>query len=629
VNLGDEAATRRRKWWSRSIGSSLGSSDPHPDRMTHTEPIVVRFIGPLAFVVVAATVVCIAVGFILARQADNRSEAAHRQALQGAIEALKAASPDLSRIDGNLIRILERSSGLRKLRFGADPPDSDREVQSLIDTKGRIVGWFNWQAQHPVTAMLDRLLPLAILIAMGLLAFATIAVWQLRRLASLLAKSARKVHKLAYEDVITGLPNLRALREFLDRMLAARRPDESLAFGLIDLGSFDDMKDAVGEAGEDNVLIEIANRLRRALPGDALIARLRGDKFGVVMPATDEATALAAAEAARDALSRAIWINQVVQVSANVGLALAPRDGTTREELMRRADFALRAGRRRGRGLVVQYAQEMESDFGDRRFIKRELSRALAARAFDVHYQPIVSAADGAVIGVEALLRWNHADRGFIPPTVFVRIAEEAGLMNRLGEFVLRRSLSDAARWPNLYVAVNLSPLQVRDRKFVDLVSAVLTETKIDPARVVLEVTESILIDDPMTAKARLDDLRALGVRLALDDFGSGYSSLGYLQQLPFDKLKIDRGFVAALERSANAGVIIQAIVTLGRALGMSVLIEGVETEEQRVLLRLAGCNEMQGYLFARPGPHTEIDRLLAIAAADAPSARGKRSANG
>jgi EAL domain-containing protein (putative c-di-GMP-specific phosphodiesterase class I) len=203
---------------------------------------------------------------------------------------------------------------------------------------------------------------------------------------------------------------------------------------------------------------------------------------------------------------------------------------------------------------------------------------------------------------------------------LFVRVAEEAGMMDQLGALVLRRALADAARWPDLYVAVNLSPVQVRNRKFVDVVREILAETKADPARLVLEITETVLIDDPLTAKARLEDLRKLGVKLALDDFGAGYSSLAYLQQLPFDKLKIDRGFVAALDQSANAGVIIQAIVTLGRALGMSVLIEGVETEEQRVLLRLAGCNEMQGFLFAKPATAEAIDRILASGSALAPA---------
>jgi EAL domain-containing protein (putative c-di-GMP-specific phosphodiesterase class I) len=240
------------------------------------------------------------------------------------------------------------------------------------------------------------------------------------------------------------------------------------------------------------------------------------------------------------------------------------------------------------------------------------LQTAIPLQMFDVHYQPIVAAAGGAIIGVEALVRWNHPTRGDIPPSVFVPLAEQSGMMSQLGEIVLRRALADAARWPHLSVAVNLSPVQIRDRWLVDLVAAVIQETEIDPSRVVLEVTEGVLIDNPQETQARLEALRALGVSVALDDFGTGYSSLSYLQRFPFDRLKIDRAFVASLGTSPSTGAIIQAIVTLGHGLGMKVLAEGVETEEQRVLLRLAGCDEMQGYLFARPGPAAEIDDALA-----------------
>jgi EAL domain-containing protein (putative c-di-GMP-specific phosphodiesterase class I) len=222
-----------------------------------------------------------------------------------------------------------------------------------------------------------------------------------------------------------------------------------------------------------------------------------------------------------------------------------------------------------------------------------------------------VRAEGAAIIGVEALLRWDHPSRGPIPPGTFVPVAEEAGLMPQLGEFVLRRAIADAERWPDLYVSVNVSPVQLRDRAFVGLVSAVLQESGFDPSRLVLEMTESVLVENPDEITARLQELRGLAVRLALDDFGSGYSSLSYLQKLPFDKLKIDRSFVLALESSANGGIIIQAIVALGRALGMAVVIEGVETDAQRVLLRLAGCSEMQGYLFARPAPREAIDELV------------------
>jgi diguanylate cyclase (GGDEF)-like protein len=421
------------------------------------------------------------------------------------------------------------------------------------------------------------------------------------------------LQRLEREDATTGLPNETEVLDRLGHSLGARRGDETLAIALLDLDGFTEVKDAVGSKGGEEVVREIAARLRGTLPANVELGRLRRDRLSLLMIAIDPEMALALAETARDAVSQAIWFDQVVQVSASVGLAVAPGDGTSRDDLMRHAKLAVRHAKRRGRGLVVPFVPDMETDFDERAFIRRELSSALAARAFELYYQPIVTADRGAIVGVEALLRWNHPSRGFIPPAVFVRVAEEVGLMGQLGEFVLRRALADAARWPDLYVAINLSPAQVRDRKFVDTVATILRESAVPPSRVVLELTEGLLIDEPETAKSRLEDLRKLGVQLALDDFGAGYSSLTYLQRLPFDKLKIDRGFVAALEHSANTGVIIQAIVALGRALGMSVLIEGVETEEQRVLLRLAGCTEMQGFLFARPAPREEIDRLLSI----------------
>jgi len=570
-------------------------------------------IGPLSVLVVAAIVIFIGLGFMLARQADERLEVEHRQALRGAIDALQAGSPDLSNIDPELIAVLERALGLKDLKFNSELSEGTREVHSLIDQNGRIAGWFSWEPERPATRTVMRLLPFAALIVLGVVGFAGLATWQLSRFGRQLAKSEQQLQRLEREDATTGLPNETELLDRLGRSLAVRKPHETLAVAILDLDGFSEVKDAIGSSGGEKVVLEITDRLRGALPPGMQLGRLRRDRLAMLMSSVDPEMALALAEAARDAVSQAIWVDQAVQVSASIGLAVAPHDGTDREALMRHAKLALRNAKRRGRGLVMPFAPEMEADFDERRFIRLELSSALAARSFELYYQPIVKADGGAIVGVEALLRWNHPTRGFIPPAVFVRVAEEAGLMGQLGEFVLRRALADAARWPDLYVAINLSPVQVRDRKFVDTVAAILKENAVPPSRVVLEITEGLLIDEPETAKSRLEELRKLGVRLALDDFGVGYSSLTYLQRLPFDKLKIDRGFVAALEHSANTGVIIQAIVSLGRALGMSVLIEGVETEEQRVLLRLAGCNEMQGFLFARPGPPEEIDRLLSI----------------
>jgi diguanylate cyclase (GGDEF)-like protein len=595
------------------------------------EPAVLRLIAPLAVLVIAAIIVCTGLAYVLARQADDYLDAHHRQALAGAVEALQAVSPDLARVEPKLIRVLERASGLKELRFETEPVGGEREVQPMLDGKGRIVGWFSWEPERPATAMMNRLLPLAGSIALGLAGFAALVMWQLGRLGFALARSEQHVQKLEYQDGLTGLPNHNRFFELFDQAIAARRGEEILAFAVLDLDGFDEVNDALGYAGGDEVLAEIGKRLALSLPRGAVIGRLGSDEFALLISGTDPQGAIAAADAVRQSIVRPFWINQVVQLGVSIGLAVAPRDGAIRDELTRRADLALRTAKRRGRGTVVAFAADMEAEFQERRFIKREVSRALAAEGFDVHYQPIVKADGGAIVGVEALLRWNHPTRGLVPPSVFVPVAEEAGVMDRLGEFALRRAIADATRWPDLYVSVNLSPVQVRDRGFIDLVSQVLKETGFEPARLVLEMTETVLIENPDETAARLQDLRALGVRLALDDFGSGYSSLSYLQKLPFDKLKVDRSFVTALDQSANGGVIIQAIVTLGRALGMAVVIEGVETEEQRVLLRLAGCNEMQGYLFARPAAREAIDRLVEAAtttpeAARAPLRAGARA---
>lgn len=614
----DTAATGSR-WCVRTIAVLSGRHPARAARMAHDDPAILRLIGPLALILLAATITLSGLGLLLARQSDDSAEVARRQSLSRAIEALQAAAPDLADIEPKLMRILEQGSGLKGLHFEADPPADDLAVQSLIDRNGRIVGWFVWEPQRPGTALMLKLLPFAALVVAGLMGFAILGMWQLSRFGALLAKTERRLERLEREDAATGLPNHVEFTERLGAVLAARTAHESVALGVLELDNFGEVKDALGERGGEQVVCELAARLRAAVPADAVIARLRSDRFGLVLPVAAGEMLFAVLEAVRVAVARPVWINQVIQVTANIGFALAPRDGVTLDDLTRRAKLALRKAKRRGRGSVLGFTPEMERDFEERRFIRRELARALAAREFELHYQPIVKADGGTIIGVEALLRWHHPSRGAIPPALFVRIAEEAGLMDRLGEFVLRRALADAARWPNVYVSVKLSPLQVRDGTFVDLVAAVLAETKIPPARVVLEVTEGVLIDDPEAAKGRLEDLRRLGVRLALDDFGSGYSSLTYVQRLPFDRVKIDRGFVEALDRSANTGVIIHAIVALGRALGMTVLIEGVETEEQRVLLRLAGCHEMQGFLFAKPGPREEIDQLLISEDAAAP----------
>ena len=433
------------------------------------------------------------------------------------------------------------------------------------------------------------------------------------RLGRLLARSIETVRRLTDEDALTALPNHRAMLKRLEDALASRR-SRTVVLALIDLDAFREINEALGREGGDAVLVQIAEHLKAGVPAEALFGRFEDDAFAVLMTCDDARGADTLAASLRAVLSGPILVDRASRLSATVGLAQAPDDGTTAEELSRRAGLALRAAKREGRGVMRRFEPAIEREHAERRFILRELESAISGGAFEVHYQPILAADGSGIVGAEALLRWTHPVRGPIAPSLFIPLAEQNGLMSRLGEFVLRQAMSDGARWTGLFVAVNLSPLQIRDAGFVDLVGAVMAETGIAASRVVLEVTEGVLIDDPRQAQAqaRLEALRALGVRIALDDFGTGYSSLSYLQKFPFDRLKIDRAFVASLGTSGNSGAIIQSIVTLGHALGMKVLGEGVETDEQRVLLRLAGCDELQGHLFAMPAPAAEIDQAWA-----------------
>ena len=579
-----------------------------PDRVPAGRGAIARLIAPFALLVLSATFFCAVVVSMAAREADERHETERRIALQRAIDDIRSAGS--LRLDPGLIRGLEQTWGLKHLRFETEPTLDRREVQSVIDGNGRIVGWFSWETDRPLTQALLQLGPLVAVIGLALVAFAAAAIWLVHRSTRELAASEQRAWKLAHEDPLTRLPNRRKIFALTDESLRHRKPDEVVTFAFLGLNGVQDVNDALGHRGGDVLLAEVAKRLREAFP-QAAVGRIGGDEFAVVMATADRKAAVRAAQSAVDEIIKPYWIDQVVQIGAAVGLAEAPRDGTSREELTRRADLALRAARRHS-GLVVAFEPDIETEFNERRFLERELRRALAEDALDVHYQPIVTADGTRVVGVEALARWTDVSRGAIPPSIFVPVAEQTGLMGELGEFVLRRALADAIRWPNLSIAVNLSPVQVRDPGLLLLVSTLLHESQLAPERIVLEVTEGVLIDNPEEAKAQLGALRAFGVQIALDDFGTGYSSLSYLQHFPIDKLKIDRSFVAALGRSQQSGVMIQAMVGLGRALGLTVVAEGVETEHQRVLLRLAGCNEMQGHLFARPGPREAIDRLVA-----------------
>ena len=597
------------------VRPDLAGSAHHPAKWILAASRLILVFTALA---IATMLVSAAIGFSLARQNDDRLSAEQHAMLRSAIAELRSSSGRPGEIDPRLVRLAEQISGVKNLKFERDPDAGDREVRPVVDADGRIAGFFTWDRSRPMVRVMGRLASFFAVVAVVLFGFAGLSLWQLKCARRELAVRDLQAARAVDEDKLTGLSNHSKTLELLDLALAERADGDWTTFALIELDGIEDVTAHHGVLGSDEVIVAVAKRLKAVVPSHATCGRIAGDTFAVIMTAAPEVNVEAIIRAVLQSISRPHWIDNVVRVSAHAGFAQAPRNAATRGELTRRTNLALRAAAKKGPGSIVTFDLSIDTISSDQKFIHRELPRAISANELDVHYQPIVASQGGRMVGVEALLRWTHATRGAIPPANFIPVAEQMGLMDTIGSFVLRRTLEEARRWPDeLYVAVNLSPLQVRDSTIVDMVRSALAESGVAPSRLVLEITEGVLIDNPDEMVRRINDLHALGVRVALDDFGSGYSNLGYLQRFPLDKLKIDKSFVAALGRSSNGGVIIQAIVALARALGLSVLVEGVETEHQRVLLRLAGCDEMQGFLFARPAPAKAIDKLLVQARQD------------
>jgi predicted signal transduction protein with EAL and GGDEF domain len=301
-----------------------------------------------------------------------------------------------------------------------------------------------------------------------------------------------------------------------------------------------------------------------------------------------------------------------IVIGASIGIAVIDRRTKDAADILRYADMALYRAKNEGRNRACIYDAEMDAKLSKRKLVEQDLREAIEHDGLKVLYQPIVNASGETVVGVEALARWPHPTRGMISPNEFIPIAEHAGLIIELGAQVLRRACLDGKAWPGITVAVNVSPLQFRQLNFVSVVERILSETDFDPARLELELTESTLLGNVESAEAAMRRLKALGVRLALDDFGTGYSSLLYLRRFPFDKLKIDRSFVASIEKAADAAAIVHAVVSLGRGLGMKVTAEGVETADQHLFLRAAGVHNMQGYRFGKPCLAAEIAPRIA-----------------
>lgn len=412
-----------------------------------------------------------------------------------------------------------------------------------------------------------------------------------------------RVEHLAHHDSLTGLPNRASFTQTLNR--AFRRSDASdLAVISLDLDGFKPVNDRYGHPVGDALLIAVADRLRDCAVNDDWVARIGGDEF-VMLGATSPENGAIDVLCRRiiDRLTKPfIALGEQVTIGTSIGVAFLGVDGETPGDLLKNADAALYRAKAEGRGTFRFFAPEMDRKLQERQQLMHDLRLALARDELVLHFQPYVSAGDGAVTGCEALIRWRHPVRGLVSPATFIPLAEENGLIMAIGAWVLDQACQEAARWPaHQRVSINISPVQFRDRSLPNLILTALTRSGLSPARLEVELTETVLIDDGDAALDILRQIRALGVRVALDDFGTGYSSLSYLRSFPFDKVKIDRSFVQDLTSRRDNQIIVQAIRDLAKGLGMTITAEGVETEAQADQLRLTGCEELQGYLFSRP----------------------------
>ncbi|CAN5189319.1 EAL domain-containing protein [soil metagenome] len=423
-----------------------------------------------------------------------------------------------------------------------------------------------------------------------------------------------KIRYLAEHDGLTGLPNRNSLQARLAAALErVEASGESLSLICIDLDHFKEANDLHGHHAGDALLVETARRLQDSVTAPSFAARLGGDEFIVVQVAAGDQPAAAAELAGRllEALATpAPYEGQELVMGASLGVSLFPEDGRTAEALLANADMALYRAKESGRGAYRFFKREMDESIRERRTMARELRQAIIDEELVVYYQPLATASSGEVCGFEALVRWKHPVRGMIPPLDFIPVAEENGLIGQLGEWVLRRACADAVTWERpLRIAVNLSPLQLNQPDLPKLVHEVLVQTGLSPKRLELEITESALFKDYQRALDNLRRLKALGVRIAMDDFGTGFSSLSTLQSFPFDKIKIDKSFVENIHRHDRATVIVRAVLGLGRSLEIPCVAEGVETQEQIDFLRGEDCAELQGYAIGRPAP---VDTLSA-----------------
>jgi diguanylate cyclase (GGDEF)-like protein len=513
-------------------------------------------------------------------------------------------------VDDAFVSDIGHSLLLNDLKLTPQSATTDGLVsESFVGDDDIPVGFLTWTTKRPGQVLLTIILPLVAfgVIAMGLLSRTILG--RLKRTSAALARSESQARSEAKQDALSGLPNRVHMVEKIEARLAGQ--DRSVA-AYIDIDRFKDINDTLGHEAGDQLIKAVAQRLSSRLRQGDFLARFGGDEVVILCASEGPETGPALAERVAQALASPFKIKgQNIRVTASMGLAVAPDNGATADELMRHADIALYEAKARGRDRAVFFCQEMAEQVERRRAIELDLCAAIENDALSLAYQPIISCRTGNIVGVEALLRWHHPVHGAMSPAAFIPIAENAGLLPGLGEWVLNRAMSDSQRWPGIEVAINLSPVQIRHVDLEATLRRLIDVHGINPGRFVFEITEGVLLESSDQITLILGAIRSMGFKTALDDFGTGYSSLSYLCNFSFDKIKIDRSFINSISKVDSSKMIVKSVVTLGRALGMDIVAEGIETEFEARMMTEFGCTELQGYYFSKPIPADEFVELL------------------
>ena len=510
----------------------------------------------------------------------------------------------ITNIDEAFISEIGRSLLLSDLALLASPARREGVVsEAFVVDDGVSAGFLSWTTRRPGQVLLTIILPL---VGLGAIATALLSMTMLRRLRRASEELARRESQARYEaqhDALSGLPNRVHMVQKIEKFLqAADRGNRRAVAAYVDIDRFKDINDTLGHHAGDQLIKAVAARLKKRLRLQDFLSRFGGDEFVILTAPAGSGTDVALSERVAEAFaSPFVFHGQNIRVTASVGIAVAPDNGLTADELMRHADIALYQAKNTGRNRAVVFTQQMAHEVEHRRSIELDLREALESNTLQLNYQPVISCRTGMISGVEALLRWQHPVHGDIPPSDFIPIAESSGLIPALGEWVLECAFRDSALWPNIEVAINLSPVQFRHLDLEGTLQALVAKHRIEPRRFVLEITEGVLLEASERTIAILNAISAMGFRIALDDFGTGYSSLAYLCNFKFDKIKIERSFISSISKVDTSRRIVQSVITLGRGLGMDIVAEGVETEIEAVMMSNFGCTELQGYYFSRP----------------------------